>query len=113
MFFTAFFTLLAAYFPLRTQGNWKSPPGEVWTHLRAMIFPFLAAAMWYILRVMSYVAGTDSTTAASLNNGLVLPFEIFCYMMFTIEVVVGIVMVIYLALRPIADTLEGRNTLES
>lgn len=59
VFFTALFSLLAMWFPLRLQGSWKSPAGEVWTHLRAMIFPFLAAAMWYQMAGLSLTDYAD------------------------------------------------------
>ncbi|MDG6968254.1 MAG: hypothetical protein JRN50_02210 [Nitrososphaerota archaeon] len=109
-FFTSFFTLLAVWFPLRLQGNWKSPPGEIWAHLRAMIFPFLAAAMWYQLAALSVVAGYDATSGASLGNGLSV-FYFFCWGMFWLFIVVGLGLVVTLALKPIADALDGRESL--
>ena len=94
-----YFSTLASVFSFREMGQFKVVAGEIWGHLRAMIFPFFAAISWYMFAAFNVAAG---------NGGTNLLFY-FSYMMLFVYVVVGIVMVFYLALHPIEKVLDGEG----
>ena len=97
-----FFTMEAVDFPLRAFSGPKVVTGTIWYHIRAMIFPFLAAATWF---VMAAFAAVDTTLGSQSLYDLYLG-------LFFVFLVIGIVLTIYLAFRPLQETLEGKERLE-
>ena len=82
LFLASFFTVLGAYFPLRVPEGQETGPGLVWGYLRAVIFPFLAGATWYLLSAMSvslnnciasfgvcFTSPTFAATTATITTG--------------------------------------------
>lgn len=97
-----FFTYEGSRFPLRVVNGPRVAAGTIWGHIKAMVYPFLAAACWW---VMSAFAVADSGAFAP---GIYVLF----YGLFWMFVVIGFAMTIYLALRPIQEVLEGKERLE-
>jgi hypothetical protein len=96
-----YFSAEAADFPLRAFSGPKVAPGTIWNHLRAMIYPFFAAACWWVMS--AFAVASSGTTAPGI-------YALF-FMFFWVFIVIGIVLTIYLALRPLQETLEGQHDL--
>ena len=97
--FCLYFSTLAVSFPLTEGGTFKNAPGEIWMHLRAMIFPFFAGISWYVFAAYVLIAG---------NNGVNLLYY-FGWMMAVVYFVVGFVLVFYLAFQPLIKVLGGEG----
>jgi hypothetical protein len=88
-----YFSEKSVSFALKITPGLSNPPGEVWTYVRAMIYPFFAGVSWEMLGAFSIAAN---------NNGTNLLFY-FCEALMLTFFVVGGVMLFYLALHPIAE----------
>lgn len=124
-----FFTYESVNFPLTQLGNMKSSPGTIYGHLRAMGFPYFAALCWWVMSTFAdalnncqsafggapsgcftsptWAATTSSIFPAAGSDPLTLLF----LGLFWVWLLIGIIMTIYLAIRPIVSVMEGKETL--
>lgn len=98
-----YFSYMASAFPIKVARGEKVAPGQVWLHLRAMVFPFIASISWYVMAAFSVVAGNSGTST----------LYYYFFMLFLVYFVVGFAITFYLAYHPIVEVLQGREKLEN
>lgn len=123
-----YFTRESTTFPQRLIRGDKFMPGYIHDSVKAMVWPFITAACWFILASMAgelnncpngyggtcFTSPTFGTVTATISgNPFGGPLYFLFVMLFWIFIVVGIVMVIYGAFRPVEQVLSGRESLES
>lgn len=56
-----FFTWQSTQFPMRNEQGPKNRAGDVFAHVRAVLYPFLASACWWLVAALVEASGTDGS----------------------------------------------------
>ena len=116
-----FFTLEFLDFPLRTHNGPQVIAGVILAYIRVVVFPYLAATCWFVMAAFAATANNCSSVCGgcftsptySATTSTIFPSsggQIMYYIflgMFASFLVIGIVLTIYFAFRPLQAQMEG------
>lgn len=119
-----YFTIETFDFPIRTQPGEKVVQGVIAAHIRAIVFPFIAAGFWFVMTAFAASLNNCSTSFGGAGNGcytspaftsatstiyasgagqtLYYLFDLMFYAM----IVCGIAFAVYFAFRPLMEKPE-------